>query len=82
MNNLVQIIDINTENVLFECPVKDIEQAYKQAHNFEEMGLEVLIQSPSITETLAHSLGKTGSELEEYNESVRREMDDHDCIDQ
>jgi len=82
MSNLVKIIDINTENVLFECPLEDIEQAYKQAHNFEQMGLEVKIQAPSITQTLAHSLGKTGTELEEYNKSVQHEMDDHDCIDQ
>jgi len=80
MSNLVQIIDKNTENILFECSVDSIEQAYKQAQSFEEMGLEVHIQAPSITQTLAHSLGKTGQELKDYNDSVEHEMDDHDCL--
>ena len=82
MNNMVQIIDKNTQNVIFECPVESIDQAYKQALSFEKMGLEVEIISPSITDTLAHSLGKSGRELEEYHKSVAHEMDDHDCIEQ
>ena len=79
--NLVQILDKETENILFECPIESIEQAYEQARSLEQMGLDVQIKTPSITQTLAHSLGKTGKELEEYNESVEHEMDDHDCID-
>ena len=78
--NLVQILDKETENILFECPIESIEQAYEQARNFEQMGLDVQIKTPSITQTLAHSLGKTGPELDKYNESVQHEMDDHDCV--
>ena len=74
----VKIIDTNSEEVLFECDMSDIESAYQRAAEFEEMGLDIRILAPTITQTLSDSLGIEHDELEEYEQSVVAEIHDHD----
>ena len=79
MNPLVKVIDKTTTTELFSCPMEEIEQAYHFAQRMEEMGLEVYVESPSITKTLALSLGISDQRLQTYEKSVDQEIDDHDC---
>ena len=74
----VKIIDIQSQETLFECSVDEMESAYQQAAIYEEMGLDVKIIAPSITQTLSNTLGLTHDEEEEYQNSVVAEMEDHD----
>jgi hypothetical protein len=79
-NMLVTIKDKISGNILFSCTIDQLDEAYHQAKHFEEMGLDIEIDSPSITETLASSLGKTGKELKDFRNSVNHELEDHDCL--
>ena len=79
-STLVIIKDKLSGETLFSCSIEQLDEAYHQAKNFEEMGLDIEIESPSITETLANSLGKTGKELKKYRDSVNHELEDHDCL--
>jgi hypothetical protein len=76
--NKVRVIDINSEESLFECDITKLESAYQFAAQMEEMGLEVKVCAPSISETLTESLGMSHDEKEEYEQSVVAEMDDHE----
>jgi hypothetical protein len=74
----VKVIDQQTEQVLFECSIKDSEKAYKFAAEMEEMGLDVKVISPTLNETLSSSLGLTQEQIQTYNESVEEEMEGHE----
>jgi hypothetical protein len=45
------------------------------------MGLDIKILAPTITQTLTDSLGIINDELEDYEQSVVAEMDDHEGSD-
>lgn len=75
---LVKIIDNATGNVLYTCSVENIEKAYTEAANFEAYGLDVSIHAPTVTQTLAYSLGLPEQEQDIYQQSVLQELEDHD----
>ncbi len=79
MSTLVKVIDETTQTVLFTCPIEDMAEAYAYAQKMEDLGLSVQVISPSITRTLADSLGIHDERLNAYEESVTQEMEDHDC---
>lgn len=74
----VKVIDINSEQVLFECDMTKIESAYQYASEMEQMGLDVKVISPTITETLCDSLGIELDARADYEQSVFSEIEDHD----
>lgn len=74
----VQVKDIQSDEVLYECSIEELESAYKRAGELEEMGLDVKVIAPSITQTLTNTLGLNHDEEEEYQNSVVAEMEDHD----
>lgn len=74
----VKIIETNENQTLFECSVEDIEFAYQKAKEYEAMGLEVKLISPTISQSLTYALGLNHDEQEEYEQSVIAEIDDHD----
>lgn len=76
--SLVQVIEENSNEVLFECAVADSEAAYEYAAKMDKMGISVKVVSPTITETLCDSLGIELDEREEYEQSVVAEIEDHD----
>ncbi len=80
MSNLVKIIDQLSNTILFECPMNDLEIAYRKAHEYEEMGLDIQIIAPGLAETLVLSLGATSEEIENYKKSLSDEIDDHDDL--
>lgn len=75
---LVSVKNLETDEVLFTCPIEEIEQAYSYAADMESLGLNIVLDAPAITQTLAESLGVQGEELENFKDSVREEIEDHD----
>ena len=59
MNNSskAQVIEKQTQEVLFECEVSEIEKAYKYASDMEAMDLEVEVLAPGLPQTLIDQLG-------------------------
>ena len=74
----VLVVDTLSDEVLFECSIEELESAYQRAAEYEEMGLDVKVVAPSVTQTLTNSLGMTHEEEEEYQNSVVAEMEDHE----
>lgn len=73
----IQVLDVQTEQVLFECAIKDAEKAYVYAAEMEEMGLDVKVVDPTLSETLTSALGLSNEEVQEYKESMDQEMEEH-----
>ena len=74
----IQVIDVETRQVLFECEIADSEKAYEYAAEMEEMGLDVSVINPTLSETLTTSLGLSKEEVQKYEASMEQEMEDHD----
>lgn len=70
--NRIKVIEAKSGEVLFECDFEDHDKAFDYAHKMEDMGIEIKIHAPSLTETLAESLGADEDELS----AMRGEMDD------
>ncbi len=78
MSASVKIIEVNSGQVLFECPIEKSDFAYEKAAEFEEMGLEIKLIHPSVNESLAETLGVQGDPLEAFEESLAEEIEGHD----
>lgn len=78
MNSLVKVVDQNSQSVLFSCGMDNIHSAYLYAKEMENLGLEVKIVSPTITQTLADGLGISAQEKMNLQESVNQELHDHE----
>lgn len=85
MKTKVRIIEKNSGMVLFECEPNQVDLAYEKAADFEQLGLDVKLEMPSVNQTLADSLGVTGAPMDAFQESLAHEIEDHDgscCFDQ
>jgi hypothetical protein len=78
MKSKVRVIDQGSQQTLFECDVTQAEDAYVKAAEFEEMGLDVKVDHPSVNQTLAASLGVEGSAMEALQESLAEEVEGHE----
>lgn len=74
----ILVRDVVTQQTLFECGVHESEKAYQYAAEMEEMGLDIEVVSPTLSETLSNSLGLSKSEHEAYQKSLDDEIEDHD----
>jgi hypothetical protein len=70
--------DVQSQLVLFECTLEEAEKAYQYAASMEELGLEVEVISPTLSETLSSSLGLSQQEHQEYKKSLEEEMQSHE----
>ncbi len=79
MNNkaMAKVVERGSGNVLFECPMAQMEEAYAYAVNMEEMEIEVDIQTPSLPESLAMELGADQEDLMGLNGELNHEMQEH-----
>lgn len=75
----IQVLDNQTEQVLFECDIDQAEKAYEFAAEMEEMGLDLKVVNPTLADTLSSSLGLSGRALVDYRDSIQEEMEDHDA---
>ena len=74
----IQVLDQTTGQALFECSMSDSEKAYQFAAQLEEMGLDIKVIVPTISETLSQSLGLSREEQEAFKDSLEEEMDQHE----
>lgn len=74
----ILVRDTQTQQVLYSCDLQDSEKAWKYAAEMEEMGLDVEIITPTLGETLSHSLGLSQQDLQTYRESMEEEIDSHE----
>lgn len=74
----VLVIDVETQQVLFECSVKESEKAYQFAASMENLGLEVKVISPTLAQTLSSSLGLSREDVATYEQSLEDEMEGHE----
>lgn len=73
----IQVQELNTGTTLQEFDLHQMDAAYALAASLEEMGLDIHIHNPSISDTLSHSLGLSEEEDKIYQESLKEEMEDH-----
>jgi hypothetical protein len=64
--------------VLFECSLTESEKAYQYAASMEELGLDVEVISPTLSESLSSSLGLSREQQQEYKESMEEEIEAHE----
>jgi hypothetical protein len=74
----ILVRDLHGQQTLFECPIQEAEKAWKFAAEMEEMGIEVEVISPTLSETLSTSLGLSAQQLAEYKQSMEEEIEHHD----
>jgi len=77
MSKKVQVISVESKEVLYSCEVIDEEKAYAYASQMEEIGIEVKIISPNVTDTLSDALGLSVENQEKFQESIFEEIHDH-----
>ena len=78
MNKKVKVIAAETDEVLFETDIENIENAYEYAAQMDEIGIAVRLVAPTIADTLSTSLGLTVEENEKLQTSIIQELEDHD----
>lgn len=74
----IRVIDVQTEQTLFECSLQESEKAYQFAAEMEEMGLDLKVVVPTLSETLSQSLGLSREAQAAYQESLEEEMEEHE----
>ncbi len=80
MNNSskAQVIEKQTQEVLFECEVSEIEKAYKYASDMEAIDLEVEVRAPGLPQTLIDQLGMDEAQSHKYRQSLKEEIESHE----
>lgn len=73
----IKVIEINTNDTIFECDVADSEKAYEYAAEMEKLGLEVRVDNPSITKTLSDSLGVSEEDWKKVEKELEDEIEGH-----
>jgi hypothetical protein len=74
----ILVRDVETKQVLFECDLTESEKAWQFAAEMEEIGLDIEVIAPTLSETLSESLGLTRAEKDGYKESIEEEMQAHE----
>ncbi len=81
----IQVIDVHSNQSLFECAIEDQQKAYAFAADMEDVGLDVKVLIPTLAETLSESLGYSQDTLNQYVESMNQELEEHEgscCFDE
>jgi hypothetical protein len=74
----IRVVDNHTGQCLFEFSVEESEKAYTFAAQMEEMGLDVIVESPTLTDTLSVSLGLSLEQRAAYLKSMDEEIENHE----
>lgn len=73
----IQIIDNISKEVLFEATPDQMDLVYEKATEYEKMGLDIDILSPSVSQSLIISLGASKKDVEELKQSELAELESH-----
>jgi len=74
----VTVFDELSGQMLYETSLDNIDYAYQYAAELEEMGLQIKINAPTLTESLLNSLGANAIEKNLYLQSLEDELDSHE----
>lgn len=74
----ILVRDVQTKATLFECSIQESEKAYQFAAEMEELGLDIEVIAPTLTDTLSNSLGLSAEQKATYKESMEEEMEHHE----
>lgn len=73
----IRLIEKKSHHILYEFPLIEKDQAYQMASSLEEMGLEIALEIPSITENLSHFLGLSDEQNEVLKKCMEDEIESH-----
>jgi hypothetical protein len=74
----IRVLDHQTGQSLFECSLEESEKAYQFAAQMEEMGLDIVVDAPTLSETLNESLGLSKLQKQIYKKSMEEEIEEHE----
>ncbi len=74
----VTILDELSGQILYQTSLDNLDYAYQYAAELEEMGLQIKITAPTLTESLLNSLGANEGEKTTYLRSLEEELDSHE----
>jgi len=74
----IKVIDKGSGQTLFECTRDESAKAYQAAAEFEEMGLDIEVITPSLTASLSTSLGLSREQTEAFEKSLEEESLAHE----
>lgn len=74
----IQVVDVATRQVLYECPTDESDKAFEYAAQMEDLGLDVEVISPTLTDSLSNSLGLSKEAQDTFKQSLEDEMESHD----
>jgi hypothetical protein len=74
----VKVIDPQSNKILLETSIEEIEKAYAYAREMEEYGIDVIIDAPSSSETLISSLGANSEDISALKDGINAEIASHD----
>ncbi|EPZ50002.1 hypothetical protein M902_0451 [Bacteriovorax sp. BAL6_X] len=57
--------------------MEDADRAYQKSEELEEMGLDIKLVIPSVSQTLIESLGASGETIEKLKEMMDEEIASH-----
>lgn len=77
MPSKIKIIENTTGETMYEFSFEESEAAQIKATELDEMGLDISLKIPTVTQTLCDTLGIENEDLLDYEESVVAEIDDH-----
>jgi len=75
--NQIELIDRGTGTVLAKFPFDQEDKAYKEAEQFEAMGIDIEWRRPSVAETLAIELGKGPEHMANLKAELHAEVESH-----
>jgi hypothetical protein len=76
MSNLIKLVEPQTDVCLYST--ESFEDAYAKALEFENLGIEVKVLSPSAPESVARMMGASSEDLDILKEILAQEVDSHE----
>jgi hypothetical protein len=73
----IKIISKQDQNILAEFSFKDLDKAYQQALAFEDLGLDIELNIPGATASLAQSLKIPAQQFQKLEQEFKSEIEDH-----
>lgn len=77
-SNQILLVETQTGETIASFSIQEREKAYQKATQLEQMGLDIEMRSPGAAKSLAIELGADKKQLEDLDQSLQEEMDDHD----
>ena len=73
----VKVRATETNEILFECALSQIESAYEFASQMEKLDIAVKVEAPGAAMSLATALGANKDEIDDLKNTLDEEIEDH-----